>query len=419
MSTIHPPRPRHFFLRLGFAVLVFFLLSLAGDRLLGWFGFSGDLREPAAYPPRFREQRKTLEYQYSFATNGQGLRYRELPLPKPAGSYRVLALGDSYTLGEGVEEGQRFTDRLEKEFSATGREVRFINGGLTGAGPLEYGRLWFRAGLAYHPDALLICLYANDVYNTEPGFTPRMFLAPPAPPSGFRKLLYLLWPHGVSAVKLSLNLRAKEETGRTTDLVETVTRQARQEGIPEPELAAWKSRLPPELVAAVNRGEFNGNSLAYGLLNPWYWVDAIDLTPDVGEPKVKAMTALLDALVADCRKRGLAVAVLYLPSPFQYDPAVDDPKIPNPWRVSGVILKKEWLTGQTPAQARLEDWAAYNQVPFLDLTPALREAVQQPAQLTYPLDGHFTPAGHAAAAKIIRQWIMEKKVFPFAEKWKY
>ena len=57
------------------------------------------------------------------------LRKREASLEKPAGSYRVFAVGDSFTEGLGVEADQRFTAIVEKSFSTETRTVLSIAAG--------------------------------------------------------------------------------------------------------------------------------------------------------------------------------------------------------------------------------------------------------------------------------------------------
>jgi lysophospholipase L1-like esterase len=58
----------------------------------------------------------------------------------------------------------------------------------------------------------------------------------------------------------------------------------------------------------------------------------------------------------------------------------------------------------TAASAVVADAAAEASAGFLDLTPALR-AREDRLELYYPLDGHWTVLGHAAAAEILAEWI--------------
>lgn len=80
---------------------------------------------------------------------------------------KLLALGDSLTAGYGLPPDEGFTARLETALRAAGRDVRVINGGVSGdttAGGLA--RLdW---ALADRPDAAMVALGANDALRGLP-----------------------------------------------------------------------------------------------------------------------------------------------------------------------------------------------------------------------------------------------------------
>ena len=66
---------------------------------------------------------------YVVRTNKQGFRIdRDLDINKTK-EKTILIFGDSYTAGDGVSNGRRFTDLLEKEFSGT----EFLNLAVSGS----------------------------------------------------------------------------------------------------------------------------------------------------------------------------------------------------------------------------------------------------------------------------------------------
>src|SRR3990167_73436 len=134
--------------------------------VLGFLSFPSEVPQKISHPINYEEVRQNKEFQYIFKTNSRGLRYHDIPAEKPANTFRVFVSGDSFTEGEGVDDGKRFTDLLEGKFQSSDKSVLFINGGLTGAGPLMYGKLFLEVGLEYKPDALFICLFVNDVADT-------------------------------------------------------------------------------------------------------------------------------------------------------------------------------------------------------------------------------------------------------------
>jgi len=363
-----------------------------------------------SHPSDFQETRENVEFLYDFSTNSQGLRYREVPLEKAPDSRRIFVVGDSFTEGQGVRMGERFTDILEDSFSRPDRPVLFINGGLSGTDPIQYGRLFFDKGLKYHPDALLVCIFANDLAGMPD-------IAPTRRPATTRNKDRLLgparsaWPRVFTAVA---TMRARRELGHrtaTSDFVADVSREAERRAIPQKRIAAWKHSLPDDLVAAVNRGAFTGSILSNGLLYPEYWTDSIDVFSTTAQTKWVIMTKVLSEIVDQARNDGVEVAFVFVPSYFQYDP--ESHEASNPTVRAGTLVKRRWLSEETQIEKRLASWTKQSNVPFLDLTPTFRRAIEHEHDLNWKLDGHWTPKGHRVAAQAMMEWLSSGRAFSF------
>lgn len=77
----------------------------------------------------------------NFHTNSFGLRSPEVAVPKPAGVFRVLLLGDSFTFGYGAREDDVFARQLERLLRERhpGRSIEVVNAGVISYCPLlEY-----------------------------------------------------------------------------------------------------------------------------------------------------------------------------------------------------------------------------------------------------------------------------------------
>lgn len=101
---------------------------------------------------------------YRMTISRQGLRDKEMAVPKPSSTYRIIALGDSITEGPGVELDETFVKVLERSLQAEnpGHTIEVIN-----AGNSDYGTqqelVWLRErGLIYEPDLLILDVYLND-----------------------------------------------------------------------------------------------------------------------------------------------------------------------------------------------------------------------------------------------------------------
>lgn len=99
-------------------------------------------------------------------TNSLGLRNREVIMPKPSGLNRIIFIGDSFTMGWGVEENEsypRVVETLLKNKMPT-VPVETINAGFTAAGPSGYYLYLKNHALTLSPDIVVIGLYfGNDI----------------------------------------------------------------------------------------------------------------------------------------------------------------------------------------------------------------------------------------------------------------
>jgi len=101
-----------------------------------------------------------------FVINSLGLRGREVERRKPAGTYRILGIGDSFTLGAGVRDDDTFLRRLESSLNAGGaRRYEVLNAGVEGYNTRDEVLYLERQWLALDPDLVLIGFYLNDAYS--------------------------------------------------------------------------------------------------------------------------------------------------------------------------------------------------------------------------------------------------------------
>ncbi len=98
---------------------------------------------------------------YEVLCNQAGFRCRHEPTgEKPPGTFRLLVFGDGQTAGIGVDETDRFTERLERRL---GRYVQVLNFGLPGAG-VDQQLLAFRQHARdIDHDLLLLCPQVENI----------------------------------------------------------------------------------------------------------------------------------------------------------------------------------------------------------------------------------------------------------------
>jgi hypothetical protein len=96
-----------------------------------------------------------------FATNELG--FRERPIgPKQPGEFRIVVLGDSFTVSAGVAYGDIYTARLEKLLGA-----RVINLAVGGYNVVQYALVLQEVGLALQPDLVIVALFPDNDFSNE------------------------------------------------------------------------------------------------------------------------------------------------------------------------------------------------------------------------------------------------------------
>lgn len=98
--------------------------------------------------------------------NSRGLRDQEHAVPKPPKTFRILALGDSVTFGDGVRGEETFSEELERRLSARlsaeGRSAEVLNAGVRGYNTLQQYLLLQETGEEHEPDLVLVGFVLND-----------------------------------------------------------------------------------------------------------------------------------------------------------------------------------------------------------------------------------------------------------------
>ena len=104
-------------------------------------------------------------------TNSVGIRDSEYAAVSTSGVYRILALGDSQTFGNGLELADTWPKQLEANLNQAGKgkAVEVLNAGLPASDTWQHEIILKRLLSIYQPDAVVLAFYVNDVVER---FTP-------------------------------------------------------------------------------------------------------------------------------------------------------------------------------------------------------------------------------------------------------
>ncbi len=127
MPAVPPPSRRR---NTGFSVLLAALLALATFAAEISLRFLAPSLEFAYASPMDARRGYGVTLGHRFVLNSLRIRERELPLPAPAGEFRILCLGDSITFGYGLAAESAWPKMLEKSLQGKHPEQQWfcVNG---------------------------------------------------------------------------------------------------------------------------------------------------------------------------------------------------------------------------------------------------------------------------------------------------
>ena len=103
---------------------------------------------------------------YDFHTNSKGFHDVERTQEKPAGTYRALRLGNSFSFGI-VPHQFNYLTLLESRIKSVRPGFELINMGISGISPREYLAVLLHEGLKLRPDMVLLSFFiGNDFAET-------------------------------------------------------------------------------------------------------------------------------------------------------------------------------------------------------------------------------------------------------------
>ena len=323
--------------------------------------------------PSITRRHVTAEWDVTVTTNAGGLRDRAIPVD--GSGETVLALGDSFAFGWGVELSQSFLWRAEE--ALRGERARIVKAGIPATGTFDQLRWLERYGDRYRPTAVLVVFFVgNDFIDTGRGGATAQFDVADG----------LLVRRPADAERESFLSALKGKVKRSSLLAQKLAE------------ALWA--LDRRRLAAEERQN-------PGLKGRDAWLREF-ATVHLKRPPASTLRAFertraaLGGIRDWCSARRIPMLLLAVPRSFQV----------HAWELArwqeAFGLRPDELDLDRP-QRELAAWASKRRVPLLDLLPAFREhATAQPAErlFFYP-DSHLNPAGHRVVAPLLARWLSD------------
>jgi lysophospholipase L1-like esterase len=375
-------------------------LSVALDRVLGLFVPQTAQMSGLIFPPNARHEFKTLEFSFILETNSFGFRDREFD-PQRATGRRILAIGDSFTYGWGVEGGQSWPKVLESRLRADGQDVEIANLGKPGASPQNYAEIAEKATPLFKPDLIIIAvLQGDDLAQMEQSIQPASSAEnkkprePNAVRRGLQTMAAWLYPHFISL----LNDRVKPAPSLDYQWKEDA--RLFLAGM-TPEGRARYESLDAQIKDAFINGELNPGLVYLSIIKPDYFLQTLDVNSTKVKALVSEMSKQLARIKSIALKNNAEVIVISVP----YGVYVDPRSFKSRQRL-GFSVVPEMLTTSAEDDA-IRSASQMAGIQFYEVTSEFRQASIDTAMF-FDLDGHFNPAGHKLFADALAT-IIEKR----------
>jgi hypothetical protein len=299
----------------------------------------------------------------AFSTNSLGYRDDEIG-EKTERDYRILALGDSITLGDYAAPDETYPAYVERSLIAAGhpalegRDVQVINAGVGAIDLQNELAILMETGLSVEPDVVLVGLFLNDAYHS--------------PVLKIRRLSPALsWSHFLRVASMWLDVSLDRYVYEGTGL--------RNEGVIERERERFLSTHP------VAKGDWRSSQEAFNALiadriGAWGYAWSDDFWQKI-VPLLELMKQVGD-------ERGFELAVLLFPVSFQ--------------------VQSELLVDEP--QREFSRHMSELGVPHIDLLPILREKYQRDGVNVFYDHCHYRPEGHAYFAKAVADFLLREVI---------
>ncbi|MDD2636708.1 MAG: hypothetical protein PHW82_14550 [Bacteroidales bacterium] len=101
------------------------------------------------------------EYSYSRTPNNEGYSDKNWKIAKPDSCFRIIAIGDSFTEGDGADQDSTWIKFFERKINKSNFD--YFNAGLCGSDPVfGYYNLEHKL-IKYKPDLVILCINPSDI----------------------------------------------------------------------------------------------------------------------------------------------------------------------------------------------------------------------------------------------------------------
>lgn len=374
-------------------MILMILLSIAVDRGIGLFlPIESEQSSGILFQPNTTIYLETDEFSYTVVTNGIGLRSPEIELQKPDSTYRILVIGDSWTMGYGVENDEAWPQQLQSILTESeSLSIEVINAGVSGADPQDYLRILDETIALLNPDLTLVgVLQVNDLSD--------LLLKDPLQElsnstfswtSVASRITRELWPN-------SLNLMTQVQTSRGEVDLRGLwkSNSLRQINSFDAFESVRYQLLSEDIRSMFESGNLNPQLLRLYIRFPERPFVFNDRDNVYAHQILKRMTDIIQSMKMRSLDHGSEFAVIHLPMNYYTGHQV---------KRNTFDQLTPYLTEMNHIDEILKNELDSLEIPSVFLTKAFEQS-NSSEPLFYKFDGHPTPAGHRIIAQQLSNW---------------
>ena len=352
----------------------------------GWRLYASHRNAGLIWGPYSVVEHVTEEFSYQARINNLGFRDRDFAVRR-SGAKRVLAIGDSFTYGWGVDARDSWPKVMEGELRRGGLEIEVANLGAPGAGPREYSALAERAIPLLRPDLIVVAmLQADDLFQADESPAERPAAASQRVLRAFRalypNLTQMLSPVDTKQVHVSKEELRETWRKQVKDFLGQMTTAER----------ARFENLPSRVRAAYQAGGLNPGLLYMAMRHGEFLID----TCDAGGKGRRGIEETAKELAKIRRLAERAHADLVV-VPVPYRAYVSRRDLAEMAEL-GFHVEEGMLSWNTPDEA-IHEACRGAHVQFFSVTAEFRE-LGRANELYFKWDGHLNQAGHRAFGEL-------------------
>lgn len=329
---------------------------------------------------------KSDEWDVLVKINSQGLRNDEISQEKPDSTFRILALGDSFTMGHGVNVEDAYTNVLEDKLSQfSNKKVAVINAAVFGYSPILDYLYLKKKGLQLHPDLVVLFFTLTDFWDDRRRFEELRLSYPELESDelsdkiasaevefNFNRINSGGNPTVVTAEALpGVSDNLKQWLRRNFKVYATVADFVKKKNKVVQQDVIYQGDIDRDIVALIRGAKISDSS--------WeeLWKEPI--------ANLKLMNHLL-------KENNIPFVVVMIPDAFQ----VSDSEWPNR---KALGISSHFEDTRASFQEELVRRMKGEEIQFIDLLPKFKDSKNFP--LYFSNDGHFRESGHKLTSEVV------------------